>query len=145
MNQEEFTNEIDKFLNKLIKKGMIVTGCTEEQISMLEQNLGTLPSFYKVFLTRMGGGAGDFKTGTSLFYDELQEINEETRLLMMNNNISPPSMLVFLMHQGYTSLLFLDVISSNPTIYCYTEGESIVDINMTFSQFIQAEINNYLA
>lgn len=144
MNKEEYIEEIDKIVNVIIGKGMSVIGCTEEQITMLEMKYGTLPYFYKVFLRRMGMSAGNFKKGTCFFYNELQDINEETHLLMLENDILPPNMFVFLMHQGYTSLLFLDVININPAVYCYTEAENIADINMTFSQYMMAEINAYL-
>ncbi|CDH20176.1 SMI1/KNR4 family protein [Xenorhabdus bovienii] len=146
MNKELYIEEIDKIANVIIKKGMPVIGCTEEQVMFLEDKYGVLPCFYKIFLKRMGMSAGNFKEGTWFFFNELQDINEETRNLMKDNDVSPPSnMFAFLMHQGYTSLLFVDVNNIDPAIYCYTEGDDITDINMTFSQFMKAEINNYLS
>ncbi|XCW72122.1 Hypothetical protein ABZS17G119_00230 [Kosakonia cowanii] len=41
-------------------------------------------------------------------------------------------------------MFFTDVVDSDPVVYCYTEGEDITNINMTFSQFMKAEINEYL-
>ncbi|KEY58178.1 SMI1/KNR4 family protein [Serratia sp. DD3] len=146
MNKELYVEEIDKISNIITKKGMPVIGCTEKQVMDLEGEYGVLPCFYKVFLKKMGVSAGDFKEGTWFFFNELDDINEETRNLMKDNNVPHPSnMFAFLMHQGYTSLLFLDVINDDPAVYCYTEGDDIIDINMTFSQFMKAEINNYLS
>ena len=146
MNKEFFIKEINELISTLTKKGMNVIGCTEEQIMELEIKYGVLPCFYKIFLREMGVLAGDFKEGTWFVFNELQDINEETYNLMKDNNITPPlKMFAFLMHQGYTSLLFVDVTDPDPAVYCYTEGESVTDINMTFSQFMKAEINNYLS
>lgn len=81
-----------------------------------------------------------------VFFDELQDINDETRNLMQVNNVAAPcNMFAFLMYQGYTSLLFKDLNSPGPSVYCYTEGETITDINMTFSEFMAAEIDNYIS
>jgi hypothetical protein len=33
----------------------------------------------------------------------------------------------------------------DPMVYCYTEGDYITDINMTFSQFIKAEMTDYFS
>ncbi|WP_411752344.1 SMI1/KNR4 family protein [Serratia sp. (in: enterobacteria)] len=146
MNKELYIEEIDKIVSVITKKGMPVIGCTERQIMALEGEYGPLPCFYKIFLRKMGVSAGNFKEGTWFFFNELQDINEETRNLMKDNNVIPPSnMFAFLMHQGYTSLLFVDVVSFDPAVYCYTEGEDVIDINMTFSQFMKAEINNYFS
>lgn len=146
MNKELYIKGLDKIGSVIIEKGMSVIGCTEEQIMLLEARFGALPCFYKVFLKKMGVSAGNFKEGTWFFFNELQDVNEETCNLMTCNNVSPPSnMFAFLMHQGYTSLFFVDMGNIDPAVYCYTEGEDITDINMTFSQFMNAEINNYLS
>jgi hypothetical protein len=49
MNKQSFVTEIDVFINVFTKKGMTVTGCTEEQIIALEQQYGVLPCSYKIF------------------------------------------------------------------------------------------------
>ncbi|MBS5775879.1 SMI1/KNR4 family protein [Kosakonia cowanii] len=145
MERVEFVNELDFFIEKILKKGLSVEGCGKDQMMSLESQYGRLPEFYNIFLEKMGVSAGDFKEGTWFFFSELQDINEETVNLMKENNVTPPyNMFAFLMHQGYTSLFFTDVIDSDPVVYCYAEGEDITDINMTFSQFMKAEISEYL-
>lgn len=81
-----------------------------------------------------------------MFYSEIDDINNETLDLMLQNNISPPgNMFAFLMHQGYTSLFFTDREKDDPKVYCYTECEEIKDTGKTFSLCIEAEINEYLS
>ena len=146
MEKALYIEEMDKFIDTITEKGMSVVGCSEEQIINLENDYGILPQFYKIFLKRMGISAGSFIKGSLFFYNSIHDVNEGTRALMKENNISPPpKMFAFLMHQGYTSLFFINSTDSapDPAVFCYTEGEEISDINMTFGQLIKAEINNY--
>lgn len=123
---------------------MPVAGCTDAQIQDLESTYGTLPSFYRIFLQIMGISAGDFKAGSWFFHAQLDDINEETRALMRENNIQYPiDLFAFLMHQGYTSLFFTRR-DADPEVFCYTEGCEITRLQIRFSQFMELEIDNYL-
>lgn len=143
MNEKLYAEKISAFISRLIRKAP-VTGCTDEQITNLEHQYGVLPAVYKEFLTLMGNKAGDFKAGSWFLYQHLDDVNDETYSLMQENGISPPAdMFAFLMHQGYTSLFFIRNEASDPEVFCYTEGEDIISTNMTFSQFLAVEMDNY--
>ncbi|MDC9616148.1 hypothetical protein PSI19_20290 [Xenorhabdus khoisanae] len=146
MNKNEYIQLLTNFSCTLRKRGFSIIGCDDNQLNVLEKKYGKLPEFYKIYLKFMGVDAGDFKAGTSICYAELDEINEETLALMYQYNIAPPAdMFAFLMHQGYTSLLFTDRNNEDPEIYCYTECQEVIDIEKTFSACIEAEINEYLS
>ncbi len=146
MNKDEYIQLITNFSCTLRERGFPIIGCDDNQLCMLEKKYGTLPEFYKIYLKFMGVDAGDFKAGTSMCYTELDEINEETLALMHQYDIVPPKdMFAFLMHQGYTSLLFPDRNNEDPEINCYPECQEIIDIEKTFSTCIEAEINEYLS
>jgi len=139
-----YIEEMDKFISTITNEGMSVIGCSDEQIKNLENDFGVLPQFYIIFLKRMGISAGSFKIESWFFYKDVYDINEETRALMEENNVSPPdNMFAFLMHQGYTSLFFIKSADPDPAVYSYTEGAETADINLTFSQFMKAEINDF--
>ncbi|PWF24732.1 hypothetical protein DD235_00640 [Corticimicrobacter populi] len=104
-----------------------------------------MPAFYRIFLKRMGIVAGDFKTESWFFHAHLHDINAETRLLMKENHVQLPARLfAFLMHQGYTSLFFIQR-DADPEVFCYTEGCEIASTQMRFSQFMKLEIDHYLS
>lgn len=146
MNENDYIQLLESFSTILVQKGLSVIGCKTNEIELLENRYGKLPRFYKLFLKHFGCKAGDFKVGTWMFYSELEDINHETLKLMFQNNVTPPQAIFsYLMHQGYTSLFFTDRKSDDPKIYCYTECEKIADINKTFSQCLETEINEYLA
>lgn len=145
MNKSQYIHMIDSFIFSLEKKGISVLGCNTKQIENLERKYGKLPEFYKLYLEKLGCYAGNFKIGTWMFYSELDDINKETIELMHQNNILPPkNMFAFSMHQGYTSLFFIDRDMDDPKIYCYTEYEDIDDIRKSFSLCLEADINEYL-
>ncbi|GKX58950.1 SMI1/KNR4 family protein [Leminorella grimontii] len=125
-------------------KGLNIRGCSPEQLYQLEKKYGHLPNYYKTYLTYFGLEAGDFKQGTSVLFDELDDINECAQELMLENQIAPPlSMFAFLLHQGYSTLFFTDVQNDDPPVYCYTEGDCIKDLGYSFSACIAAEIEEY--
>ncbi|ENT8828936.1 SMI1/KNR4 family protein [Proteus mirabilis] len=146
MNKDKYVQLIESFSALLKKNGFSIFGCENEEVDLLEKKYGKLPEFYKIYLRSIGRDAGDFKAGTWMFYPEIDDINNETLDLMHQNHIIPPeNMFAFLMHQGYTSLFFTDREKDDPQIYCYTECEEIIDIGKTFSQCIEADINEYLS
>ncbi|SHI96729.1 hypothetical protein VA7868_04643 [Vibrio aerogenes CECT 7868] len=143
MNKDKFINMINDFISVLEIKDGAVKGCSNNQLSDLENKYGLLPEYYKIYLSLLGISSGDFKKGTDVLYDELDDINECTIELMDENGIKvPEGMFAFLLHQGYSSLFFLER-NDNPRVYCYTEGEEIKKTDYLFSDYIRAEIELY--
>ncbi|HIE4217112.1 SMI1/KNR4 family protein [Proteus mirabilis] len=143
MTKEDFYNLLILLNKKIKKNGGVVLGCTSEQINLLEIKYGSLPLYYKLFLSVMGVELGDFKKGTDISYSEIDDINECTIELMKDNMIKLPKYIFsFLLHQGYSSLFFLDR-KDNPDVYCYTEGDVIKKTGLSFSDYILSEVKLY--
>ncbi|MDC9596253.1 SMI1/KNR4 family protein [Xenorhabdus anantnagensis] len=144
MNNCLFLKELNNLINDIRASGMSVRGCDDQQLVELEKKYGLLPESYKLFLSLMGIEAGDFIIGTSILFSEIDDINEGVIALMETDDIIPPeNMFAFLLHQGYSSLFFVDRFQKDPIVYCYTEGESIKETTCTFSNFILGEIESY--
>ncbi len=143
MNKSNFVNIINNFVSVLKVKECIIKGCSSNQISNIESIYGILPEYYKIYMSLLGVSSGDFKKGTDILYDELDDINECTVELMSENGVEvPEGMFAFLLHQGYSSLFFLER-DDNPRVYCYTEGEEIKKTEYLFSDYILSEIELY--
>lgn len=105
--------------------------------------MGIMPTYYKLYLSLLGVKSGDLKEGTDILFSEIDDINECTIELMDENNIKvPDNMFAFLLHQGYSSLFFIER-NDDPVVYCYTEGENIKNTNYEFSEYVLAEIELY--
>ncbi|MCC8379288.1 SMI1/KNR4 family protein [Xenorhabdus sp. PB30.3] len=144
MKIKSLANELSKFAGEIMSSGRVVQGCDAKQLSELESKYGALPESYKLFLSLMGIDAGDFQIGTSISFDELDDINEGVIELMYENMITPPeNMFAFLLHQGYSSLFFVDRTQQDPIVYSYTEGNPIKKTEYTFSEYILEEIKFY--
>ncbi|EKI9794003.1 SMI1/KNR4 family protein [Salmonella enterica] len=143
MEQRAFLIEINKLIASITSKNMTVKGCSTEDILYLEENYGELPKSYKLFLSLLGVESGDFKEGTDLLFKDINDINKYTIELMQENNISiPVGMYSFLLHQGYSTLFFIER-DDDPSVYCYTEGKEIKKTKYVFSEYVLAEIELY--
>ncbi|OCG14925.1 hypothetical protein A9G24_06040 [Gilliamella sp. App6-5] len=143
MNKPDFNHQLNELIAMLKSKGFVIKGCNDQQLVQLERQYGQLPEYYKIFLSKLGVNAGDFMLGTAVLFHEIADINQGTLVLMAENNISIPNNLyAFLLHQGYSSLFFMDR-HDDPMVYCYTEGDVIKNLNYRFSQCISAEIALY--
>lgn len=143
MDKQLFINELNKLIEILKSKNLIIKGCDDQQLIMLENKYGKLPAYYKLYLSLLGVQSGDFKEGTDILFSEIDDINECTIELMDENNIKVPNnMFAFLLHQGYSSLFFIER-NDDPVVYCYTEGENIKNTNYEFSEYVLAEIELY--
>ena len=143
MNKWEFNHQLNQLIAILTSKGFVTKGCNDQHLAQLEHQYGRLPVYYKIFLSKLGINAGDFKLGTAILFHEIDDINQGSLVLLVENNISiPTNFFAFLLHQGYSSLFFMDR-HDDPMVYCYTEGDVIKNLNCKFSQCISAEIALY--
>jgi hypothetical protein len=96
---------VNLLLRKKIAQPQEIVGCTEEEISELEQRVGlTMPTAYRDFLRTMGHRAGSFMVGTDFFYDGLLGLRDSLveSLAQMRVDFQMPSdLFVFSSHQGY--------------------------------------------
>ena len=143
MDKKDFISKIENLILEINKKGFNVKGCSEHKIDCVENKYGKLPDFYKCFMLLMGEDPGDFKKGTDISIEELDDINECVDELMEDNNVKKPDgIFSFLLHQGYSALFFVDR-NDDPIVYRYTEGECIEKVADAFSEYITSEISMY--
>ena len=110
----------------LKNKKQMLTPLEMEKVHALEHKFKLkFPDYYLHFLLSMGRGADQFMLGSSVFYDELELINEDIPLLIKENNLTPLSdnAFVFWMHQGYQMAYFVCNGISNPNVYYFSETE----------------------
>ncbi|WP_099074317.1 hypothetical protein [Proteus alimentorum] len=144
MTSSDFLILLESFKKFMLDKGFSVIGCSDEQIFQLEDKYGKLPYFYKIYLSIFGLEAGDFKKGTDILYSELDDINIYSIELLEENDIRIPlNFFSFLLHQGYSSLFFIDRQCDDPDVYVYTEGDKIRKTKLKFSECLLAEIDYY--
>jgi hypothetical protein len=121
---------IQELAMTLQQKGCILTGCSRQQITKIEQKLQiNFPNTYVDYLLLMGKNAGQFMMGSSAFIDDLIEMQENASELLDGNDFKPlpENAFVFFMHQGYQFALFHLTEGDNPPIYYYYEGRNIDD------------------
>src|ERR1051326_7860882 len=94
----------ERLVSENIAKPSEIKGCSAEEIEALEKTVKlSLPKAYKDFLTLMGHGAGNFKQGTEIFYNDIGELRESAEYLLDANDNPfklPPDAFVFSMHHG---------------------------------------------
>ncbi len=100
---------ISQIVKKIISTGIAnpnsIKGCTIDEINNLESAINMrFPAIYREFLLAMGHRAGSFYVGTDMFYDNLIDIQEWAKeLLIEDGNLFalPNDAFVFSIHQGY--------------------------------------------
>lgn len=145
---------IDELIRKLNNENIIMNGCTEKQISELQQlcNGFCLPQSYIEFMKCMGNGTdGQFMRGDSCFMNEIFYLKEGANELLIENN-SKNTLLdedfVFWMSQGCMFCFFKLNEGDNPPIYFYNEhgNDKFVRIAYSFTDFLisRLEMNGSL-
>jgi hypothetical protein len=107
-------NATEQAVQRLIGSGIAapesVKGCTEAEVTRLENELGVrLPSAYRDFLRVMGHRAGKFLVGTDYCYPEVVNLQHAFRRFWGRAGAGgpfPDGAVVFLAHQGYIFLFF---------------------------------------
>jgi len=104
-----------------------IVGCTEAEISELEQRVGlTLPTAYRDFLLVMGHRTGTFMVGTDFFYNDLDGLRDalvESLARMRVDFQVPLDAFVFSSHQGYIFHFFRTSEGDDPPVYGYSEAD----------------------
>ena len=121
---------LNDLFNKLIREEEAIIPCSLKEIESLEKSIGAkLPLAYKEFLLIMGKGASKYMMGSSMFWDDLEDINKWAPGLLAENNFKklPENAFVFYMHQGYQFSFFILGESNNPTTYYYQEMQKEED------------------
>jgi hypothetical protein len=119
---------IEELVQLLKSSGESLQPITNDELSRIERfNEKSLPEVYKEFLLQMGKGAGRFMQGSSVFYDELSDLQEGAEELINENGLEalPTNSFVFWMHQGYQMAYFILGESDNPKVYYYSEGKEL--------------------
>ncbi len=119
---------IAKLVDVLIQNGVAtedtIVGCSAQEISQMEAEVGPLPTSYREFLLKMGRGAGNFYVGTDLFYPDFLGITEAAHHLVAEDKadiILPKDTIVFMMHQGYQFMFVRSGEGADPPVYYYME------------------------
>jgi len=130
----------------LLRADCKMIGCTEKEIAKIEHSLNiVLPQAYKEFLAFMGKKAGQFLSGSSAFYNEISDMQDGAKELLVFNQFKelPDGAFVFFMHQGYQFAFFLLEESDDPQVYYYYEGRTQNDFERTgdsFTDFLKAHL-----
>lgn len=137
--------------NLVISKTNNFLGCTNDEITFLEKEIGySFPLAYREFLQLMGKKAGDFLQGSDCFYQHLLLLQKWALELLKENCFSgklPEDAFVFFMQQGYQFSFFRFSEGDNPPIYYYCEGDNkrvFKKSHNQFSDFLLEELTIYL-
>jgi hypothetical protein len=117
--------DIEDYRQQYLLQGIATGPATEQQISVLEEQLGkTLPVAYKAYLQVCGTQPPHTLIGSNCTLERLPDLQEWAVDLLDENNVSISGpYFVFVMHQGYTFLYFPLDGSSDPAVWCYLEGD----------------------
>lgn len=124
-----------------LKSFQRLKGLYTYEVENIEKKIGhVLPAVYKRFLGVMGRDASAYMLGSSVFYNELMDLQEGAEDLMLENNLPPlpANCFVFWMHQGYQAAFFLLNDGDDPPVYFFGEGggtESVVKMTYTLTDF----------
>jgi hypothetical protein len=137
-------NELAEYLKE---RGNRLFRCTLAEVQKIEDSFGVkLPLAYKEFLLQMGKGAGRFMAGSSIFYDEIFELEYFAKELLDENSFKslPEKTFVFWMHQGYQFAFFYLDQGDDPAVYNYCEGLTRGDF-LKVSDSITKFLNKFAA
>lgn len=143
-------NSIQDIANFLKRNGARPKPLSDNQITIIEDKYKIiLPAVYKKFLKLMGGGAGFFMLGSSVFYNELFSLKQGTEELISENNLPPlpENAFVFFMHQGYQAAYFKLDEGDDPLVYYYSEGGQSQEFSLmtnTLTDFFLAHLEDVL-
>jgi hypothetical protein len=125
--------------------------CTEDEIRMLEQQIGLpLPGAYKEFLLWMGHGAGGFLRGSDCFYERLPPLRAWALELLWENGYAEPlpgDAFVFYMHQGYQFYFVRVGEGDDPPVYFYSEAmetPAFIIKHPNLAEFLNYRIEVYI-
>lgn len=142
----------DAVAQRIINAGMAtaddIAGCTESEVALVESQAGRrLPAAYRQFLLTMGRSAGEFYSGTDMFFPDILHLTSQARTLLEGTQSEfrlPERAFVFSMHQGYQFAYFPMENDDDPAVYHYMEGDSGPEKSAdSFSQFILTSLEQY--
>lgn len=151
MTESAFDDIFDALIARCIARGWAkpsdIQGCTEEEIQNVIACQGVpLPPAYRLFLHRMGRGAGALMGGSDVFYSWPLGMREGALELLAEYGHPfslPDDALVFWMHQGYQFMFMRASEGDNPPVYYYMEGsEGAVRKHEHFTEFLSSEIGS---
>lgn len=132
--------------NIVRKSGSKLVGLEQSKIDRIEENFNVrLPMVYRVFLSIMGKGAGQYMRGSSVFFNEIYLLRDGAEELLKENNFRPlpENVFVFWMHQGYQFAFFYLDQGDDPAVYYYIEGSKesdFVKITDTLTIFFEKQM-----
>lgn len=144
---------IQKILEKLKSRKVILTGCTDEEIVILEKNSGlSMPKCYKEFLQSFGKSMSEDRdkpdyydygsfVGNSVFLEDLPDNKPGLEELLQEDSSSlviPEEAFVFYGSQGILYAFFKTDEGDDPPVYGYSEGfegDSFPKIATSLSSF----------
>lgn len=140
---------IDKLVSRLIEGDLAaaetIVPCTADEIASIERQYAVvLPASYKLFLSKMGRGAGTFLEGSDFFYEWLPELREMALGSMSRWDIDfslSKTDFVFLNHGG--QFMFFDTAAGDdPPIYHYKPSEHVAKkVSESFSIWLGLRVD----
>lgn len=137
---------IEEVIKILIDCKNTLVPCSMSEVIELEKAYQiTLPDIYKKFLLSMGKDAGKYMLGNSCFYNEIYDLQQGAREIIVDNGLPelPVNSFVFWIHQGYQFAFFLVGESQNPPVYYFSEGQGMKNfrlINKSLTDFFYDQL-----
>ncbi len=141
MTPQEFLNSLISL--KIVNKNDVI-GCTEQEITNLEEYIGSkLPVVFREYLLVMGRSAGAYSRGTSFLYKDLFEITDlakKTMLLEQGVKLPKDTFVIF-SHQGCIFGYFKLADGNNPPVYtCSVSSNKLLMYSESFTEYLDKSL-----
>lgn len=123
-----------------------IEGYPEDKISELERKFDViLPTDYKIFLTELGGNAGNLLLGDFFLGYHIEELQSDLRTLFEENNCEyNEKYFCIFMHDGYTADLY-SFNESEIAIYQFNDGyNSIKKTHDNFMEYFKEKVRFHI-
>lgn len=119
-------NNMLEFATMLKGMGYTLIPAQKEQVDILNKKY-KLPCEYLDFLNSFGYASGSFLKYHDCFIKDLPDIQEDVKIITMNNGLTPlpKNAFVFWSYQGYEFAYFNLDEGDNPPVFYFAEGEEI--------------------
>ena len=144
-------SDIKQAVSRLVASGLAeqLCGSSKEEIEALEaQAARTLPASYRLFLSLLGHGAGEFLEGTDFRIEEVPGLTESAAELLTECGVDfkpPEGWFVFCMHQGYQFLFFDCTEGDDPSVWRYADGGEVEQVFGCFSDWVAHSVDDEIA
>jgi hypothetical protein len=135
---------LERIVQRLVKAGVLqeneLRPCSQADIRRLETRHGVrLPEAYKLFLRRVGRGAGDFLTDDhwDAFYDDLLDLDSDFRKESDVRAKISGDWFCFATRMGDVYLFLANDGSDDPPVYGWGDSEKLEKLYESFWDWLE--------